>query len=108
MSPCAPYDRVVGVDTGPSPKTGLKETKRPGFNPALKHILQTEQTKSLSNAAPQIYTHEPHTVSLLRFCIVNTPLDYPIRCPPLVTSTGDNTRRSCYSSRWFFLGGGHQ
>ena len=57
----------------------------------LPHYI--ENTKSLSDAAPQTGAYQPHTVWLLRFCTVNTSSLYRIPCPLPVTSTGDKEAR---------------
>ncbi len=52
--------------------SNLHTTKKPELDSGLLATFYTEKhTKFTLDAAPQIYACQPHTVRLLRFCIVN-------------------------------------
>jgi hypothetical protein len=51
---------------------GFSTTKKPELYSGLSATFYTENhSKSSLDAAPQIYACQPHTVRLLRYCIVN-------------------------------------
>jgi hypothetical protein len=63
-----PRENKTAVDAVKTPGT----TKKPELYSGLSATFYTEnRAKSDFDAAPQIYACQPHTVRLLRFCIVN-------------------------------------